>query len=89
VPIGDRTGLQACFGVIPAGFEILDPRLGSSIVTWIVDNLGVRIPSAIAEISQLIVIARFAPSVKQTCTDGMNGGDTARQCWCFSYGPIR
>jgi len=47
-------------------------------VTRIVDNLGVQIPSAIPRISQIIVIARFALSVKQAGTGGMNGGDTAR-----------
>jgi hypothetical protein len=56
----------------------LDPRLGLSIVTRIVNNLGVQIPSAIPRISQIIVIARFALSVKQAGTGGMNGGDTAR-----------
>jgi hypothetical protein len=56
----------------------LDPRLGLSIFARIVDNFGVRISSAIPQISQIIVIARFALSVKQAGTGGTNDGDTAR-----------
>lgn len=41
MPVGCRAGFQTCLGVVPGGFEVLDPCLRSREVTLVSQHLRV------------------------------------------------